>query len=169
MSVNISGDILTKTWPICPTCYRYFSIYIITTRLHNIYQGKKNVSMFAIFPRGCFAFNFSYLTWKPIWWVCLRYFERNLYLNYFFSSLFCSPIREYNYTLLYANLPCNNHSQSPVFGLVVLYPTGSEISRFWFIKTLGKEKIAIEYIFFAILTSTLWRFYWANKKICLTL
>ena len=40
----------------------------------------------------------------------------------------------------------HNHSQSPVFGLAVLYPTGSEISRFWFIKTQGR-KIAIEYIF----------------------
>ena len=35
------------------------------------------------------------------------------------------------------------HSQSPVFGLAILYPTGSEISRFWYIKTRGR-KIAIE-------------------------
>ena len=31
------------------------------------------------------------------------------------------------------------HSQSPVFGLAVLYPTGSEISRFWYVKNTGKE------------------------------
>ena len=37
----------------------------------------------------------------------------------------------------------HNHSQSPVFGLAVLYPTGSEISRFWYIKT-RERKIAIE-------------------------
>ncbi len=43
-------------------------------------------------------------------------------------------------------------------------PTGSEIWRFWNIKTRGR-KIAIEK-FYAILISTLWRFNWANKKIC---
>ena len=42
----------------------------------------------------------------------------------------------------------HNRSQSPVFGLAVLYPTGSEIWRFWYIKTRGR-KIAIEK-FFAI-------------------
>ena len=65
---------------------------------------------------------------------------------------------------------CNNRelteirsrSQSPVFGLAVLYPTGSEISRFWYIKTRGR-KLTIEF-FFVILSSTLWRFYRANKK-----
>ena len=39
--------------------------------------------------------------------------------------------------------PEHNHSQSPVFGLAVLYPTGSEIWRFWLIKREGR-KIAIE-------------------------
>ena len=33
--------------------------------------------------------------------------------------------------------------QSPVFCLVILYPTGSEICRFWYIKT-RERKIAIE-------------------------
>ena len=53
--------------------------------------------------------------------------------------------------------------QSPVFGLAVLYPTRSEISRFWYIKTRGR-KIAIEFFFLAILISTLWRSYRAKKK-----
>ena len=44
----------------------------------------------------------------------------------------------------------HNHSQSPVFGLAVLYPAGSEISRFWCIKKRGRE-IAIESIFFFLL------------------
>ena len=59
----------------------------------------------------------------------------------------------------------SHHSQSPVFGLAVLYPTGSEISRFWYIKTRGnRRKIAIDFFYFlAILVSTLWRFYRANK------
>ena len=59
----------------------------------------------------------------------------------------------------------HNRSQSPVFGLAVLYPTGSEIWRFWYIKTRGR-KIAIEKFFFAILITTLGRFNQANKKIC---
>ena len=37
-------------------------------------------------------------------------------------------------------------SQSAVFGVAVLYPTGSEIWRFWYIKTRWR-KIAIEKIF----------------------
>ena len=37
----------------------------------------------------------------------------------------------------------HNRSQSPVFGLAVLYPTGGEIWRFWYIKTRGR-KIAIK-------------------------
>ena len=36
-------------------------------------------------------------------------------------------------------LKSHNHFQSPVFGLAVLYPTGSEISRFWYIKTRGRK------------------------------
>ena len=43
--------------------------------------------------------------------------------------------------------------QSPVFRLAVLYPTGSEI------KTWGRK-----IVFYAILISTLWGFYLANKK-----
>ena len=38
----------------------------------------------------------------------------------------------------------HNRPQSPVFGLAVLYPTGSQISRCWYIKTRGR-KIAIEH------------------------
>ena len=53
----------------------------------------------------------------------------------------------------------HNHSQSPVFGLAVLYLTGSEISRFWYIKTRGRK-----ILFFAFLISTFWRFYRANEK-----
>ena len=49
----------------------------------------------------------------------------------------------------------HNHSQSPV-----LYPTGSEISRFWYVKTRGRK---IDY-FFATFISTLGRFYRANKN-----
>ena len=41
---------------------------------------------------------------------------------------------------------CHIRSQSPVFCLVILYPTGSEIWRFWYIKT-GGRKIAIEKFF----------------------
>ena len=33
----------------------------------------------------------------------------------------------------------HNHYQCPVFGLAVLYPTGSEIWRFWYIKTRGRK------------------------------
>ena len=57
----------------------------------------------------------------------------------------------------------HNHSQSPVFGLAGLHPTGNEISCFWYIKTRGR-KIAEH--FFAILISTSWIFYQAHKKIC---
>ena len=45
---------------------------------------------------------------------------------------------------------------------LVLYPTGSEILRFWYNKTRGR-KIALE-CFFALLISTSWRFYRANKR-----
>ena len=38
----------------------------------------------------------------------------------------------------------HNHPQCPVFGLAVLCPIGSEISRFWFIKR-QERKIAIEF------------------------
>ena len=40
----------------------------------------------------------------------------------------------------------HNHPQSPVFGLAVLYLTGSGISCFWYIKTRGRE-VEIEYFF----------------------
>ena len=55
---------------------------------------------------------------------------------------------------------CHKHSHSPGFDLAVFYPTGSEISRFWYVKTRGK-KITFE-IFFAMLSSTLGRFYGAK-------
>ena len=42
----------------------------------------------------------------------------------------------------------HNHSQSPVFGLAVLYPTGSEISRFWFIKTRRKNRHRIYFLLY---------------------
>ena len=57
----------------------------------------------------------------------------------------------------------HNRSQSPVFGVAVLYPTGSEIWRLWHIKTRGR-KIAIEKISLLHLSSTLGRFNRANKK-----
>lgn len=41
----------------------------------------------------------------------------------------------------------SGHSKSTVFGLAVLYPNGSEISRFWYIKT-RKRKIAITFFFY---------------------
>ena len=56
----------------------------------------------------------------------------------------------------------HNRFQSPVFGVAVLYPTGSEIWRFWHIKTRGR-KITVKN-FFATLISTLGRFNRANKK-----
>ena len=34
--------------------------------LCNIYESKKQVFIFVLFPQGFFAFNFSYLTWKPM-------------------------------------------------------------------------------------------------------
>ena len=40
----------------------------------------------------------------------------------------------------------HNRSQSPVFGVAVLYPTGSEIWCFWYIKT-WERKIAMEKTF----------------------
>ena len=48
------------------------------------------------------------------------------------------------------------------FGLAVLYPRGSETSRFWYIKI--QERKSLSFFFFAILISTFWRFYPANKK-----
>ena len=55
-------------------------------------------------------------------------------------------IRKYRRNLFFAKLGVlnwrHNRSQSPVFGLAVLYSTGSEIWRFWYIKTRGR-KIAI--------------------------
>ena len=58
----------------------------------------------------------------------------------------------------------HNHSQSPVYGLAVLYPTGIEISRFWYIKTRGRKMAGYWICCFAILSSILWRFCRANKK-----
>ena len=52
---------------------------------------------------------------------------------------------------------CGNRSRSPGFDLVVLCPTLSEISRFFF---TSKH---------AILISTLWKFYWGKKKLSYTL
>ena len=72
------------------------------------------------------------------------------------KSVFCDKLEVLEW--------CHNCSQSPVFGLVVLYLTGSEIWRFWYIKRWGR-KITIEN-FFAILISKLGRFNRANKKIC---
>ena len=57
----------------------------------------------------------------------------------------------------------HNHSQCPVFCLAVLYPTGNEIWRFWYIKTRGR-KIAIKNVFFAVHISTLRRFNRAKKE-----
>ena len=59
----------------------------------------------------------------------------------------------------------HNRSQSPVFGLVVLYPTGSEICYFWYIKT-RERKIAMEKTFLLHLVA-----HWGDlieqiKKIC---
>ena len=59
----------------------------------------------------------------------------------------------------------HNHSQSPVFCLAVLYPTGSEIWRFWYIKT-RERKTAIENFSFVYIPV-----YWGDlieqiKKIC---
>ena len=45
----------------------------------------------------------------------------------------------------------HNCSQSPVFGLAVLYPTGSEIWCFWYIKT-RERKIAMEKTFLLYLS-----------------
>ena len=59
----------------------------------------------------------------------------------------------------------HNRSQSPVFGLAVLYPTGSEIWCFWYIKT-RERKIAMEKPFLLYLSV-----HWGDlieqiKKIC---
>ena len=59
----------------------------------------------------------------------------------------------------------HNRSQSTVFGVSILYPTGSEIWRFWHIKTRGR-KIAIEKYFLLHLSA-----HWGDlieqiKKIC---
>ena len=61
--------------------------------------------MFVTFPQGFIAFNFSYLTWKPICWLCTRYIEKLLYPNLiFFLPFFFSPPREnlplYMYSLM---------------------------------------------------------------------
>ena len=76
-------------------------------------------------------------------------------------------IRKYRRNLSFARLGVlkwrHNRSQSPVFGLPVLYPTGSEIWRFWYITTRGR-KIAIEIFFSQKLISTLGRLNRANKK-----
>ena len=47
--------------------YRYLTsdrltLDVTSDVLRSIYEGKKNVLIFVIFPQGFFAFNFSYLT-----------------------------------------------------------------------------------------------------------
>ena len=68
----------------------------------------------------------------------------------FSAIVFSKKIRKCRRNLFSAKLEVlkwrHNHSQSPAFGLAVLYPTGSEISCFWYIKTRGR-KIDIECIF----------------------
>ena len=72
-----------------------------------------------------------------------------LWANQFVKKWYNSAllIRKYRRNLFFAKLGVlkwrNNRSQSAVFGLAVLYPTGSEIWRFWYIKTRGR-KIAIK-------------------------
>ena len=67
--------------------------------------------------------------------------------KWYSSALFIRKKRKCRRNLFFARLGVlkwrHNHSQSPVFGLAVLYPTGSEIWRFWYMKTRGR-KIAIE-------------------------
>ena len=60
---------------------------------------------------------------------------------------------------------CHKHSQFPVFELAVLYPTGSEISRFWYIKTRGR-KLTIKYFFLLYLSVHCGDFIKQIKKIC---
>ena len=57
----------------------------------------------------------------------------------------------------------HNHSQSPVFGLAVLYHNGSEI---WLLVHQNTWKENRYRIFFSILISTLRRFYQANANKC---
>ena len=70
--------------------------------------------------------------------------------NKFLSHFVYKKIRKCRRNLFSAKLEVlkgrHNHSQSPAFGLAVLYPTRSEISCFWYIKTRGR-KIDIECIF----------------------
>ena len=71
------------------------------------------------------------ISWR-IDWLTKRKWLRNL----FFAKL---PVLKWRH----------NHSQFPVFGPAVLYPTGSEISRFWYVKTRGK-KITSNNLFYYI-------------------
>ena len=60
---------------------------------------------------------------------------------------------------------CHKHFQTPVFGLAVMYPTGSEISPFWYIKTRGR-KSTIKYTFLLYLSVHCGEFIEQIKKIC---
>ena len=81
----------------------------------------------------------------------------------------CEKIRKRRRNLFFARLGVlnwhYNRSQSPVFGLAVLYPTGSKIWCFWYIKT-RERKIAMEKTFLLYLSV-----HWGDvieqiKKIC---
>ena len=60
---------------------------------------------------------------------------------------------------------CHNRSHSPVLGLTVLYPTGSEIWCFWYIKT-RERKIAMEKTFLLHLSAHWGDLIKQKKKIC---
>ena len=58
-------------------------------------------------------------------------------------------------------LACRENSQSPVFSCTD--HTGSEISRFWYVKTVGRKIFNL--FLFALLITTLCRFCQVNRKI----
>ena len=66
---HVKRDLASNTlWIFEYLCYRYSTSdrlmlnQVMSDVLHNIYESKKKVLTFVIFPQGFFAFNFSYLT-----------------------------------------------------------------------------------------------------------
>ena len=90
-------------------------------------------------------------------------------LGYKTACVVYEKIRKRRRNLFFARLGVlnwrHNRSQSPGFGLAVLYPTGSEIWCFWYIKT-RERKIAMEKPFLLYLSVHWGDFIEQIKKIC---
>ena len=101
---------------------------------------------------------------KQIFPIFSYFLISNALLFYFLASLLAHNKKMNEKSVFREALRPEMKSQSfpvPSFGLVVLYHTGSEISRFRYIQNTEKEN-RYRICFWAILMSTLWRFYRAN-------